>query len=97
MDTSHKAIGVILVAAVLFGAGYLGLNRQNDRARFDELRTGMTIEEIQDAVRPRTAQYTHIETETGDEETLVINDVMVLKLQGGRLVDKKWVDKDAPR
>jgi hypothetical protein len=97
MESTNKIIGGILVAAVLVGAGYMGLNRQSDRAKFDDLRMGMTIEDIEDTVCPRTATYTHIEKETGDEETLLINDVMSLKLRDGVLVEKKWIGKEESR
>jgi hypothetical protein len=97
MDTSNKVFGAIVAVAVLAGAAYLVLNLKSDRAKFDELRVGMTVREVQAVVGPKTGRYGRFHTDIGDNDTLDINDVMVLTIRNGRLVDKKWVKKEKPR
>jgi hypothetical protein len=92
MESLSKVTGAILVVAVLGLAGYTFLTAGSDRAKFDELRIGMSFEEVQGIVG-RTAT-TCVYTEVDDHETLTINDVMVLTFRGGRLVDKKWLNKE---
>jgi hypothetical protein len=83
-----------VAVAVLAGAGYLVLNVKSDRAKFDQLRIGMTTKEVQAIVGPRTGRYNRFHTDIEDNDTLHINDVMILTLRNGRLVDKKWIAKN---
>ncbi len=93
MDSSNKVFGGIVAVALLAGAGYLVLNVKSDRAKFAELRIGMSVREVQAIVGPKTGRYGRFHTDIGDNETLTINDVMELTIRNGRLVDKKWTHK----
>ena len=42
MDPSNKIGGAVLAIAVIAGAAYLVLNVKSDRAKFAELKVGMT-------------------------------------------------------
>jgi hypothetical protein len=94
VDASNKLMGAIVAVVLLAGAGYLALNVKSDRAKFEQLRVGMTTSEVQAIVGPKTGRYGRFHTDVGDNDTLFINDVMVLTLRNGRLVDKKWVKKE---
>ena len=94
MDASNKLIGAVVAIAVLAGAGYMVLNLKSDRAKFEELRIGMTTQEVQAIVGPKTGRYGRFHTDIGDNETLDINDVMVLTIRNGRLMAKQWVKKE---
>jgi hypothetical protein len=94
MSPSNKGIQALAAVAILAGAGYLALNVKSDRAKFEQLRLGMTAQEVQAVVGPKTGRYGRFHTAIGDNETLTINDVMVLTIRSGRLVDKKWIGRD---
>src|SRR5215831_2853777 len=87
VDASNKLMGAIVAVVLLAGAGYLALNVKSDRAKFEQLRVGMTTSEVQAIVGPKTGRYGRFHTDVGDNDTLFINDVMVLTLRNGRLVD----------
>ena len=93
MDPSNKIGGAVLAIAVIAGAAYLVLNVKSDRAKFAELRVGMTVREVQAIVGPKTGRYGHFHTDIGDNEHLTINDVMELTIHNGRLIEKRWIAK----
>ncbi len=100
MGSSNTVGGMILAGVIVAGAGYMLLNVKSDRAKFDELRVGMTKREVQAIVGPKTSGairgfQTH--TDIGDNETLDINDVMELTIRNGRLVAKRWLRDDKRR
>jgi len=93
MDPSNKIGGAVLAIAVLAGAGYLVLNVKSDRAKYAELRVGMTVREVQAVVGPKSGRYGHFHTDIGDNEVLTISDVMELTIRNGRLAEKRWIAK----
>jgi len=95
MNSTSKIVGPIVVVVLLGGAIALVLNTRSDRAKFDQLRIGMTTREVQAIVGPKTGGYNNrFSTDIGDNDTLHISDVMHLTIRNGRLVEKKWVGKD---
>ena len=95
MNSTSKIVGPIVAVVLLGGAVALVLNTRSDRAKFDQLRVGMTTREVQAIVGPKTGGYNNrFHTDIGDNDTLHINDVMHLTIRNGRLVEKKWVGKD---
>lgn len=71
---------------------------KSDRTRFDELRIGMTHDEVNDVMRtPRTCFYHHesLESEWHGLESaggtrIDSNSYMTLTFRNGRLVEKTW-------
>src|SRR5437899_3302675 len=93
MNSSNTLGGTVLAVAIIGGAVYLVLNVKSDRAKFDALRVGMSVREVQAIVGPKTGRYGHFNTDIGDNETLSINGIMELTIRGGRLVEKTWTGK----
>jgi hypothetical protein len=95
MNASGKIIGPIVAVVVVGAAIALVLNTRSDRAKFDELKIGMTSREVQAIVGPKSSggtirSYTNI----GANETLIISDIMHLTIRDGRLIEKKWLGKE---
>jgi len=97
MNSSNTVAGWVVAVILLAGAGYLLMNTKSDRAKYDALRIGMTTSEVQAIVGPKSGRYGAFHTDIGDNEWLVVNDVMELHLHGGRLVEKKWLPKEKGR
>lgn len=93
MHSSDKVIWT-LVTLPLVAILLLFLRGETDRQRYDRLEIGMSKEEVEAIVKPRASHFRdHRPTrphELGDNETLRINDRMVLVIHNGRLVDKRW-------
>jgi hypothetical protein len=95
MNSTSKIVGPIVAVVILGGAIALVLNTKSDRAKYDQLRVGMTTREVQAIVGPKTGGYNNrFHTEIGDNDTLHVSGVMQLTIRNGRLVEKKWVGKD---
>jgi hypothetical protein len=97
MESSNTVGGLILAGVIIAGAGYLVLNVKSDRAKFDELKIGMTRSEVQAIVGPKSSggvRQFRSYNDIGDNEILDINDVMELTIRNGRLVAKRWLKKD---
>jgi hypothetical protein len=97
MGSSNSVGGLVLAAVIIAGACFVVLNVKSDRAKFEELRVGMTTREVQAIVGPKTGRYNRFHTDIGDNETLDINDVMELTIRNGRLVSKRWLKNDKGR
>jgi hypothetical protein len=97
MDPSNKIGGAVLAVAVIAGAAYLVLNVKSDRAKYDALRIGMSVREVQAIVGPKTSGTLRVQTDIGDNELLTVSDIMDLTIRNGRLVDKRWLGKDRGR
>jgi hypothetical protein len=92
---SGKFIGPIVAVLIVGAAVALVLNTKSDRAKFDELKIGMTSREVQAIVGPKSSGGTlRSYTDIGGNETLIISDIMHLTLRDGRLVEKKWLGKE---
>ncbi len=94
MNSSSGPVGVIVAVLILGGAVYLALNAKSDRAKYEELRIGMTVQEVQAIVGPKTGSSAHFHTDIGDNENLNVSGVMELTIRNGRLVGKKWLKKE---
>jgi hypothetical protein len=100
MGSSNSVGGWILAGVIIAGAGYLLVNVKTDRAKFEELRIGMTVREVQAIVGPKGGggingiqRYTNI----GDNEIIDVNNTIELTISNGRLVKKRWLKKDRHR
>jgi hypothetical protein len=95
MNASGKIFGPIIAVIIVGAAIALVLNTKSDRAKFDELRIGMTSREVQAIVGPKSSGGTiRSYTDIGANEFLIISDIMQLTIRDGRLVDKKWLGKE---
>jgi hypothetical protein len=95
MNSSSKIVGPIVALVLLGGAVALVLNTKSDRAKYDQLRLGMSAREVQAIGGPKNGGYNgRFYSDIGDNETLTISDVMRLTIRNGQLVDKKWLGKD---
>src|SRR5262249_44831126 len=94
MNSSNTVGGTVLAIAIVAGAIYMLLNVKSDRQKYDALRVGMTKQEVQSIVGPKVGGTLRVATDIGDNETLTINDVMVLWIHNGRLGEKRWTGKE---
>ena len=91
---SDNSIWKILGVPLLLLVGALLFSGQTDKAKFDQLKIGMSKEEVQAIVLPKTGKWGHHRRDLEDDENLTINDRMVLTIRNGTLVDKEWIGKD---
>jgi hypothetical protein len=86
----HKLAWLLLVAPALVLVVF-SLPGESDRDRFDRLQVGMTAAQVQDVLfPPRAGRYGHFRVTVGENETLHINDRMILTIESGVLVRKEW-------
>ena len=57
MDLSNKSVWAILGIPVLVIVAMMVSQPNTDRAKFDKLQVGMTVEEVQAIVQPKTGKY----------------------------------------
>jgi len=94
MDSLNKTWWAILGVPLLGILAFMAWGNQSDRARFDELRIGMTAKEVQAIVAPKTGKHRHLQRDFGANEVLHLNDRMILTIRDGILVDKEWTGKE---
>lgn len=91
MDSTFKpgliGGGILLAIAV----GYALIFQETDRQKFDRLEIGMSAAEVRDVLfPPRGGKYGRSRMDIGDDQTLHLNDVMIVTMSGGYLVNKEW-------
>jgi hypothetical protein len=91
---SNNSVWKILGLPVLLIVGALLFSAETDKAKYDRLKVGMSREEVQAIVSPKTGKWGRHVRDLGDNEILHLNDRMVLTIQDGVLVDKKWIARE---
>ena len=92
MDLFSKSVGASLLAVAL-AAGAMMYGGVSDRERFDQLQVGMSIEEVNAILQPPSRRF-HARPTSNVQSTQNINfnGHIKLKIRGGRLVSKQWIE-----
>jgi hypothetical protein len=98
MDLNGKPFWLIAGIPLIAIVTVMALGSASDRTNFDYLQLGMTPAQAKAIVAPerrsRRFPRPHFSTAWGDNDTVNLNDRMILTFRGGRLVDKKWIGGD---
>ena len=79
--------GLLLAIAVVYTLFF----KETDRQKFDRLEIGMSSAEVREILYPPTGgKYGHFRSDVPRDVVLHLNDVMIVTMAGGQLVDKEW-------
>jgi hypothetical protein len=96
MDESKKLLWAILGLPLIAILVMTGLGPQTDRASYEALQIGMSKEQVQAILEPPShGRYArHFKRRPyGDDDTITLNERMIVVLRDGKLVHKQWIGK----